>query len=47
LVIHFFTHEMAQPWIERGVRFILYGSDRRGIGDVMRADFDWLRSLDA
>lgn len=47
LVIHFFSHEMAQPWIERGICFILYGSDRRGIGDAMKQDLDFLRSLEA
>lgn len=47
LVIHFFTYEMAQPWIEKGVRFVLFGSDRRGIGDQMKADFEFLRGLPA
>jgi 4-hydroxy-2-oxoheptanedioate aldolase len=46
LVIHFFTYEMAQPWIERGIHFILFGSDRRGIGDAMKTDFDFLRGLE-
>lgn len=47
LVIHFFTHEMAQPWIEKGIHFILYGTDRRGIGDAMKKDFDFLHGLEA
>lgn len=47
LVIHFFTHEMAQPWIEQGIHFVLYGTDRRGIGDAMKADFDFLHGLEA
>jgi 2-keto-3-deoxy-L-rhamnonate aldolase RhmA len=46
LVIHFFTHEMAQPWIEKGVHFVLFGTDRRGIGDAMKKDFDFLRDLE-
>jgi len=46
LVIHFFTYEMAQPWIEKGVHFILFGSDRKGIGDAMKQDFDFLRGLE-
>ena len=46
LVIHFFTHEMAQPWIEKGVRFILFGNDRLGIGDKMKADLDTLKALE-
>lgn len=46
LVIHFFTYEMAEPWIEKGVRFILFGSDRKGIGDSMKKDFDHLRGLE-
>ena len=46
LVIHFFTYEMAQPWIGRGIHFILFGSDRRGIGDAMKTDFDFLRGLE-
>jgi len=46
LVIHFFTYEMAEPWIDKGVRFILFGSDRKGIGDSMKKDFDHLRGLE-
>lgn len=46
LVIHFFTFEMAEPWIAKGIRFILFGSDRQGIGDSMKKNFDHLRSLE-
>lgn len=46
LVIHFFTHEMAEPWIERGVHFILFGTDRQGIGDAMKKNFEHLRGLE-
>jgi 4-hydroxy-2-oxoheptanedioate aldolase len=46
LVIHFFTREMAQPWIAKGIRFILYGTDRKGIGDAMKQDFDFLHGLE-
>ncbi len=46
LVIHFFTYEMAQPWIEKGIHFVLFGSDRTGIGDAMKTDFDFLRGLE-
>jgi 2-keto-3-deoxy-L-rhamnonate aldolase RhmA len=46
LVIHFFTYEMAQPWIEKGIHFVLFGSDRKGIGDGMKKDFDFLRGLE-
>jgi staphyloferrin B biosynthesis citrate synthase len=46
LVIHFFNYEMAQPWIERGIHFVLFGTDRRGIGDAMKKDFDFLRGLE-
>jgi 4-hydroxy-2-oxoheptanedioate aldolase len=46
LVIHFFTYEMAQPWIGKGIHFVLFGSDRKGIGDAMKKDFDFLRGLE-
>lgn len=46
LVIHFFTYEMAEPWIDKGVHFILFGSDRKGIGDSMKKDFSHLRGLE-
>jgi 4-hydroxy-2-oxoheptanedioate aldolase len=46
LVIHFFNYEMAQPWIGKGINFILFGTDRRGIGDAMKKDFDFLRGLE-
>ena len=45
LVIHFFTYEMAEPWIAKGVHFVLFGTDRKGIGDGMKKDFDHLRNL--
>ena len=45
LVIHFFTYEMAEPWIEKGVRLALFGTDRAGIADDMQADFKHLRGL--
>lgn len=45
LVIHFFDYAMADPWIAEGVRLVLFGSDRAGIGDAMQADFDHLRGL--
>jgi 4-hydroxy-2-oxoheptanedioate aldolase len=45
LVIHFFTYEMAEPWIAKGVRLVLFGTDRGGIADQMKADFDHLRAL--
>lgn len=45
LVIHFFTYEMAEPWIEKGVRLVLFGTDRAGIADGMQADFKHLRAL--
>lgn len=47
LVIHLFTYEMAEPWIGKGLDFVLFGSDRKGIGDTMKADFDHLRGLGA
>ena len=45
LVIHFFTYEMAEPWIEKGVRLVLFGTDRVGISDQMQTDFKHLRDL--
>ena len=45
LVIHFFTYEMAEPWIAKGVRLVLFGTDRAGIEDRMQADFAHLRGL--
>ena len=45
LVIHFFTYEMAEPWIAKGVRLVLFGSDRDGIADKMQTDFAHLRGL--
>ena len=45
LVIHFFTYEMAEPWIEKGVRLVLFGTDRAGISDRMQTDFAHLRGL--
>jgi hypothetical protein len=43
LVIHFFSYEMADPWIEKGIHFVLFGTDRGGIGDTMEQDFAHLR----
>jgi hypothetical protein len=37
---------MAQPWIGKGIHFVLFGSDRKGIGDAMKKDFDFLRGLE-
>lgn len=45
LVIHFFTYEMAEPWIAKGVRMVLFGTDRGGIADQMQTDFAHLRGL--
>lgn len=46
LVIHFFTYEMADPWIQKGLNFILFGSDRQaGIGEQMKADQQHLREV--
>ncbi|MCZ6729663.1 MAG: hypothetical protein O7C61_08130, partial [SAR324 cluster bacterium] len=45
LVIHFFSYEMAEPWIAKGVKLVLFGTDRGGIGDQMQADFAHLRGL--
>ncbi len=45
LVIHFFTYAMAEPWIAKGVRFVLFGNDRLGIGDRMKTDLEHLKTL--
>ncbi|MCZ6644956.1 MAG: aldolase/citrate lyase family protein [SAR324 cluster bacterium] len=45
LVIHFFSYEMAEPWIAKGVKLVLFGTDRGGIADQMQADFAHLRGL--
>lgn len=46
LVIHFFNYEMAEPWIAKGVHFVLFGNDRLGIGDRMKTDLDHLKNLE-
>jgi 4-hydroxy-2-oxoheptanedioate aldolase len=46
LVIHFFTHEMAEPFIQDGVHFVLFGSDRRGVAEL-KPHFDFLRGVKA
>jgi 2-keto-3-deoxy-L-rhamnonate aldolase RhmA len=46
LVIHFFTHEMAEPFIQDGVRFVLFGSDRAGVAEL-KPHFDFLRGVKA
>ena len=46
LVIHFFTHEMAEPFIRDGVHFVLFGSDRGGVGEL-KPHFDFLRGVQA
>ena len=46
LVIHFFDHAMAEPFIQDGVHFVLYGSDRGGIPEL-KPHFDFLRGVKA
>ena len=46
LVIHFFTHEMAEPFIQDGVHFVLYGSDRGGVAEL-KPHFDFLKAVKA
>ncbi len=45
LVIHHFSHEMSDPWIEKGVNFVLFGSDRSGLDEAHRQSFERLRGL--
>jgi 4-hydroxy-2-oxoheptanedioate aldolase len=44
LVIHFFTHEMAEPFIQEGVHFVLFGSDR-GTVPALDEHFKFLRGV--
>lgn len=44
LVIHFFTREMAAPFIANGVHFILFGTDRGAIA-ALGAEFQFLRTV--
>ncbi|MCH8241669.1 MAG: hypothetical protein IH897_03535 [Planctomycetes bacterium] len=43
LVIHLFNHDMAAYWINKGIHFILYGTDRRALSEGFIADFEALR----
>lgn len=46
LVIHHFSHEMSDPWVAKGVNFVLYGSDRAGgLDERLRQSFEHLRGL--
>lgn len=45
LVIHFFDYAMAEPWMEKGIRFVLFGTDRERIGDEMKGSMAHLRGL--
>lgn len=44
LVIHFFTHEMAEPFIKEGIHFVLFGSDR-GTVPALGDHFQFLRGV--
>ena len=44
LVIHMFHREMAEPWIKKGVHFILYRTDRTPLEDL-QVEFEFLRSI--
>jgi 4-hydroxy-2-oxoheptanedioate aldolase len=44
LVIHFFSREMAAPFIADGVHFILFGTDRGTIA-ALGTEFQFLRAL--
>jgi 2-keto-3-deoxy-L-rhamnonate aldolase RhmA len=44
LVIHFFDHAMAEPFIQEGVHFVLYGSDRGGIPEL-KPHFEFLKGV--
>jgi 2-keto-3-deoxy-L-rhamnonate aldolase RhmA len=46
LVIHFFTHEMAEPFLQDGVHFVLFGTDRGGVAEL-KPHFDFLRGVKA
>ena len=46
LVIHFFDHAMAEPFIQEGVRFILYGNDRGGVAEL-KSHFEFLKRVQA
>jgi len=46
LVIHFFDHAMAEPFIQDGVHFVLYGTDRGGIAEL-KPHFDFLKGVKA
>lgn len=45
MVVHFFSYEMAKPWIERGAHFILCGTDRDGIAQEMNDTFGKMKAL--
>ena len=45
LVIHFFAHDMSDPFIKKGVYFLLFGSDRQTIGDDLKNHMQHLRSV--
>ncbi len=45
LVIHFFEHAMSDPFIQKGIFFVLFGSDRTSIGDDLKRHMAHLRAL--
>ncbi len=45
LVIHHFSREMSDPWIGKGVNFVLFGTDRNGLGEALQENFERLRAL--
>lgn len=45
LVIHLFNHDMATYWINRGIRFILFGTDRRALSEGFTVEFEALRHI--
>jgi 4-hydroxy-2-oxoheptanedioate aldolase len=44
LVIHFFTHEMAEPFIREGIHFVLFGTDRGSV-PALGEHFQFLRGV--
>lgn len=46
LVIHFFSREMAEPFLREGLHFVLFGTDRQGLPGL-QPHFAFLRGVPA
>lgn len=44
LVIHFFTREMAEPFLRQGIHFVLFGTDRGALA-TLGEHFQFLRGV--